>query len=456
MIINFYHTNDIHSNYSFLRKVHKFMMENKTENDIYLDGGDYCDLMSVVVDSDKGESALDLLMECKLDLMGIGNNEIDLEFDSLSKLVNKYPMICSNLTDANDKDIPGLKKSEILEKFGKKFLILSSAPYFDDKGEHGKYNKFFELGNLKTQDSIKSLKNELNKYKGKYDYIIYLSHSGHIVDDMILKEIPEMDFIFGAHTHIIKNEGNYSMSGRGEALGKISLDISGNKIKLIENKQIYLDEIENEKFDKLLDKKIKHAENIMSKELLLNSELKFNPFEENELINFICDALMKYKKADLAIMHNGIAENDLVRPVSKKSLLKIFPSKLNPTIFPVKGINIKEAVKQSFDKKFITQSGKGAGFRGSVLGTLGFSKNVKVQKNPFNIFINNELIDDEKYYKVISDDYMQRGTWYKTICASDADSKFYKYFIRDLVKIYLTDEELFNSSKIKRIYWEMY
>ncbi|MFM1524623.1 MULTISPECIES: 5'-nucleotidase C-terminal domain-containing protein [Helcococcus] len=452
MIINFYHTNDIHSNYNFLRKVHKYMIDNKTENDIYLDGGDYCDLMSIVVDSDKGESALDLLMQCKLDLMGIGNNEIDLEFDNLSKLVKKYPMICSNLTDANDKEIPGLKKSVILEKFGKKFLILSSAPYYDYKGEHGKYNKFFVLGNLKTHDSIKALKIELEKYEGQYDYIIYLSHSGHVIDEMILKQIPEINFIFGAHTHIIKSEGNYSMSGRGETLGKVSLDISGNEIKVIENKQIYLDEVNNLIFDEVLDKKIKLAEDLMSKELLINSELKFNAFEENQLINFICDALMKYKKADLAIMHNGIAENDLVRPVSKKSLLKTFPSKLNPTIFPVKGINIKEAVKQSFDKSFISQSGKGAGFRGSILGTLGFSKNVKIQKSPFNIFINDEMIDEDKYYKVVSDDYMQRGTWYKTIFASDDDAEFDKFFIRDLVRKYLTDEELFISSKIKRIY----
>ena len=47
-------------------------------------------------------------------------------------------------------------------------------------------------------------------------------------------------------------------------------------------------------------------------------ELVFDPFEESELINFICDILKKERECDFALMHAGIAESALKRPVSKK------------------------------------------------------------------------------------------------------------------------------------------
>ena len=36
-----YYTNDIHTNYSFLKKVRYYLHEHMTEEDIYLDGGDF-------------------------------------------------------------------------------------------------------------------------------------------------------------------------------------------------------------------------------------------------------------------------------------------------------------------------------------------------------------------------------------------------------------------------------
>ncbi|WP_282926246.1 bifunctional metallophosphatase/5'-nucleotidase [Helcococcus kunzii] len=450
MKLNIYHTNDIHSNYNFLQNVHRYMHANKTENDFYFDIGDYNDIKSIVVESDKGESAMDLFMDCKLDLMAIGNNEIDLGYKNIVNLVNKFPIISSNLTDADDEEIPYLSKSVILEKAGKRFLIMSVAPYFGYKFSPGKYNKFFTLGNLKTQDPIIAIENELEKHKGKYDFSILLSHSGHIVDEKLMEIFQEIDLFLGAHTHIITIGEKYSMCGKGELLGKVELYFDDNQIEIREISHINLSDEVNPEFEMIYAEKLARAGEILSVEIEALEDLDFNPYKENRLINFICDALYTSLDCDFAIMHNGISEGSLIKPVSKKTLLENMPSKLNPTVFPVLGIDIVEAVKQSFDENIISQDGFGAGFRGTKLGTLGFSYNVQLSEKPFYFRINGEDIILDKVYKVAGDDYLQRGTGYASLRTPDEVSAFENMYIRDLVKKNLMNSEIFETSKIIR------
>ena len=49
MRVNIYHTNDIHSNYDFLKRVHNYIRKNKSKNDLYFDSGDYTDLKNIIV-----------------------------------------------------------------------------------------------------------------------------------------------------------------------------------------------------------------------------------------------------------------------------------------------------------------------------------------------------------------------------------------------------------------------
>ena len=156
-----------------------------------------------------------------------------------------------------------------------------------------------------------------------------LSHSGLRVDREIQRRFPEIDLVLGGHTHNIISEPGYSQSGRGERLGKIVLEIEKDKIREVENQQLELPEAENTAFDAVWKEKEQTADGILSEELPVISELSFDPFDECELINYICDALKKHCGGEFAVMHHGIAEHSLLRPVSVKSLLEIFPSKLN-------------------------------------------------------------------------------------------------------------------------------
>lgn len=451
MRINIYHTNDIHSNFEFLRKVNGYIRNNKNNDDIYLDSGDFTDLRSLVVQADGGKSALSLLLSTGLDAMAVGNNEIDLGYDNLSALAAMdLPILSANLTDDQGREIGGLKKSMVIERANKRFLIIGVSPYYNERFKLGAYNNFFILGNIMTHDPIGEINREIEKNRGNYDYCILLSHSGLIVDRKIASQCPGVDLFLGGHSHSKVAEENYSQSGRGELLGRITLDIS-DKIEIVENVQIDLENINNPDFDKLYEEKIRFADSILSEELDVCGELDFNPFRECPLINFVCDALYHEYDVDFAVMHNGIAEYSLKRPVSKKSLLEEFPSKLNSTIYHIKGDRILESIRLSFDSEHIEQSGKAAGFRGTVLGSLSFSKNVRVVEDPLYVTINGEELDTEKIYKIATDDYLQRGSYYRSMAAPDDDSVYDNMFIRDLVEKHLMSCELFQSSNNTRI-----
>ena len=450
MIINIYHTNDIHSNYDFLKKVHAYIRENKKENDLYLDSGDFLDVSSLLVESDGGISAMEIFMDSKLDCMTIGNNEVDLGLYNLEKLMDEgFPIISSNIHSSELKPLRNLRRSMIIEIKGIKFLILGVSPYFSNNLKYSSYNTFYVLNDIQATSPVDELKKEFESYKGQYDHVLFLSHSGHFVDEY-LKEFFNFDLILSGHTHVIINEGNYTMSGKGETLGKITIDVDKNELKVLENIQIDLPNVTNERFDKIFAEKMDIAGKILSKEIKTIGDFDFNPFKENILINFLCDALYKHYDVDFAFMHNGISEGPLTRPVSKYSIHKNFPSKLNPTIFTVKGSDLRTSILQSLDYEFIRQSGRGAGFRGTVLGTLGFSHNVKIKESPFSVRINGIELDDEKIYKVVSDDYLQRGTGYTSLRTFE-DVKHDKYFIRDFITLYLEDEEVYEQSKIKRL-----
>lgn len=451
MKINIFHTNDIHSNYDFLKKVHLYIRQNKKENDIYLDSGDFLDVSNLLVEGDGGISAMEVFMDTKLDGMTIGNNEIDLGLNNLENLMKEdFPIISSNLYSDKLKEIKNLKRSIIIERQGIKFLILGVCPYFSNDLKYSSYNAFYNLNDLEATNPIEELKKEFDRYEGQYDYVIFLSHSGHIVDEY-LKNFFDFDVILGGHTHIIVSKDNYTMSGRGQTLGKIVIDVDKDSLKILENVQIELQDVENERFDTIFEEKLNYTKSLLSEDITLYENLEFDPFSENRLINFLCDALYKHYDADLAIMHNGISQGSINKTTSKMEIHELFPSKLNPTIFPVKGRDLKFAILQSLDDSFIRQSGHGAGFRGNILGTLGYSHNVKISLDPILIKINGVELDEDKIYKVVSDDYLQRGTCYESLRTFE-DVKYDKYFIRDFIMMYLQDREIYESSKIKRVY----
>lgn len=449
MRLRIYHTNDIHADFDFLGRVHGYLREHRGEQDLYFDSGDFTDLKSVIVQADRGKSALELMKLCRPDAMALGNNEIDLGSEDLEKLT-AFPFLCSNAVHNDGTAIPGLKRYVILERFGKRFLVIGLAPYYDVRMQPNKYNLFFEMGNIHTTDPIPAVEGILKENQGKYDFSILLSHCGHLVDRELEKRLPPVDLWLEGHSHAVITEKRYNQSGKGECLGRITLELEEQGVEIVDSVQLELPEWGSPAFDARVEMARAAAEEVLSQELPVVRELEFHPFRESELTNFICDCLKKEFGGDLALMHSGISQGPLRRPVSRKSLIENFPSKLNPTSYVLSGEKLLAAMRLSLEEDHIRQSGRGSGFRGTVLGCLGYSRNVTVCREPFRVEIDGKSLEPGKTYTVVTDDYLQRGTGYPSLAVPDEAARFDKRFIRDLVQEYLTDGEVFRTASIPR------
>ncbi|WP_291649158.1 5'-nucleotidase C-terminal domain-containing protein [Clostridium sp.] len=98
-------------------------------------------------------------------------------------------------------------------------------------------------------------------------------------------------------------------------------------------------------------------------------------------------------------------------------IIEICPSPLNPIYMEIQGKYIREALEQSLDSEICYKDGTGSGFRGRFLGRLHISGAIiEHDGNQINrIIVNGKELDEEKYYRVDTSDYLQRGTGYKTL-----------------------------------------
>lgn len=458
MKLTIYHTNDIHSNFDKLAQIAAYINKNRTAEDFYFDCGDLCDLKDVMVQGTNGGGAIRLLKAAGVNAMAVGNNEIDLADKALSACAGQgLPLLSCNVTDNALNELENINRSVIFERMGVRFLVIGVSPYYgysETKGfQPGKYNVFFEMGNIKTVEPIEQIRKELQKQAGAYDFCILLSHSGCFVEEMIMKQVPEIDLCLGGHSHTVSCEKRYINSGcYGQYIGKVQLEIEGGKVtdistELIENKGF----TDAPEITELYEKETEEAARLLDKTLYTVDELSWDFKKENLLTNFIAEALYAKYPCDLAFTNAGIVEGSIKGGISKQKLLELSPSKLNPTRYPVKGCALKEAICHSLDGAFVSQPAPGAGVRWSVLGTLGFSHNVSIQKEPFLVLVNGEPLDEEREYLCVAHDALQRGTGYKELAAPDEKAEYFYGFIRDLLEATLQNPEILQNAGKQRI-----
>lgn len=456
MKMHIFHTNDIHSEFNNLAKIASIIKKMRSVNDLVFDCGDLCDMKSTTVLGTEGRIGSELLKKIGYDAMVVGNNEIDCGNGSLISMGKDIPLISCNLTQLNGQLIENVIPSSIFEKEGIRFLVLGVSPFFGDNFED-MYNVFLEMSDMKVTNPVDAINSTLSVNKKLYDICILLSHSGFYVDEKILSKIEGIDLILGGHTHDeiqnpvkINNIFVCQAGSFGKHLGVLELEIENKIIVSIKGKLIDNDDQPDEEICKLISTFDDIAQKRLSETIATIKPLAFNAFEECDLINFICDALYKEYPCDFAIMHHGIANYGLDKNISKYGLIECLPSKLNPTLVNIEGYKIREALVQSFDNKYIHVQERWAGFRGTVLGTLGVSFNVAITDNV--IKIDGDDLVDNKIYSVVMDDFLQRGSGYPTLEVSNDKAKFYNGFIRDLVERQLSNKELFESCRIKRIH----
>ena len=70
-------------------------------------------------------------------------------------------------------------------------------------------------------DPLAAIKDEIEAHKGQFDILIVMSHVGVFFDEKLCQEIPEIDVIFGSHTHITLKMVNLTMAYLWPQLGNM-------------------------------------------------------------------------------------------------------------------------------------------------------------------------------------------------------------------------------------------
>jgi len=439
MKLKIIHTNDVHSNFDNYKKVVTLINQHKDENTIVLDAGDFADFKSIELQGTKGMAAIELLEAGGYDAITIGNNEMFNGIDTLEYMVSNSPIpfISNNMYKKDRSPINGVKSSVILEKNGLRILLTGSSP------DMGVFNE--GLGIYMT-DYTNAIKEEINNNEGKYDICILLSHIGTFADELLAEEIKEIDIIVSAHDHklfekakIINKTFMNSAGNYGEHIGIMEIEIHGGKVHLIHSETISTKDIqEDEQIDSILRFNKEKAVEVLSEPLYsLEHPLWHDVVEENPISNLIAGGLKDMLGTEIGLINSGICNAGVFHEMTEKKLIEICPSPLNPTSFEIQGKYLKEALEQSLDTQVCLADGRGPGFRGRFVGRLHAS-GLQIEHNGkkiLSIYVNDEVLEEEKWYLVGSSDYLQRGSGYPCL-ANNRNEKYLAEEIKDVIRLY--------------------
>ena len=109
-------------------------------------------------------------------------------------------------------------------------------------------------------DYTNAIKEEITNNEGNYDICILLSHVGTFADELLAKEIKEIDIIVSAHDHklfeqaqVINKTFMNSAGNYGEHIGIMEIEIDGGTVHLLHSQTISTKDIqESEQIDSIL------------------------------------------------------------------------------------------------------------------------------------------------------------------------------------------------------------
>lgn len=449
MKITILHTNDIHSRFENFAGAVSKIIELRDENTLLLDAGDFNDFMRLELEGTDGRAGVELLDIAGYDAIAVGNNETFQGMEMLSKMAGcgNVPFLSCNLYRSDLTSIPGLKRSILLERNGVRFLIIGTSPCLE---------LFYNISGMGIVNFKNAIEKEISENRENYDICILLSHLGLREDRDIADSIKGIDIIIGGHSHNLMNEPEkikdtiiHQSGCFGEYLGVLEVDFE-NGIKGYSGRNI---NIEKSPKDLNIMSSISESKEIAIDNLgvllySINRDLWQDVIEENPMSNLLADVLRDKLKCEIGIINSGVLNGGIRKgPVSKKKLLEICPSPLNPTYIEIQGKNIKSALEKSLYSDFCLQEGRGSGYRGRYLGRLHVSGMVIEHdgRHINKITINGRELQDERWYTAGTSDYLQRGTGYEELF-NNRNEKYIDEYLRDTLKDYLCNQDFVENA----------
>ncbi|WP_339213599.1 bifunctional UDP-sugar hydrolase/5'-nucleotidase [Solibacillus sp. FSL W8-0372] len=445
-IIHFFHTNDLHSHFTYWKRSQSFiqmqrkMLSDRGETSFLVDLGDHLDRSNLYTEATLGKGNIKMLNEAQYDVVTIGNNEgITLPYNVLYHLYDdaEFEVVVGNLYSQFEENPRWMKPYTILTtRYGTKIAVIAATAQFD---------LFYkELGWEVTTPRAELIKLAF-KLKKQADIIICMSHLGITEDELLAQECPIIDVIFGSHTHHVFEQGslenNVLLTGGGkfgQYTGQLEIEydhatrtLTEKKDRLYEN--ALLPEVENE--GEWLIQLQKEAKLLLDKPVFtLTKSYNKEWFHRSQLSDLFAECMYDYTGADCVMFNAGIFVDKLRKGlISTYDIHKILPHPINICVIQITGSELKEIFLQSENEEWSRLELKGLGFRGIIFGKI-LNYGIEITKQR-ELFINGHLMEPDKVYRLATLDLFTFGYFFPSF--KYAKKEYYlPDFIRDVFKNY--------------------
>ncbi|KGR83573.1 bifunctional metallophosphatase/5'-nucleotidase [Lysinibacillus boronitolerans] len=421
--IHIFHTNDLHSHFKYWPRMQSYVKEirnnlaNIGETSFLFDVGDHLDRSNIYTEATVGKGNVRLLNEAGYDVVTIGNNEgITLSHEELFHLYDNanFDVVVANVYASNGKKPAWMKPYVILTTAtGTKIGVIAATAMFE---------VYYEELSWHMDDARSTLLRLAHQLREEVDIVVCLSHLGITEDELLADECPEIDVIFGSHTHHVLPEGKV-MNGVlltgggkfGQYTGHLIIEYDKKLRKIVEKKDtlIHNKDLPIVKNEQKMVQLLEDEGNRILDTPVFTTKKAYNKewFHYSQLSDLFAHAILEKSGADCALFNAGIFLDGLPKGiVTALDLHRIFPHPINLCTIELSVPEMKEIYMQSKNEEWPYIELKGLGFRGVIFGkilTYGFSMNENRQ-----LMINGKLADQNHIYKLVTLDLFTFGYFY--------------------------------------------
>ncbi|WP_342544799.1 bifunctional UDP-sugar hydrolase/5'-nucleotidase [Lysinibacillus sp. FSL K6-4013] len=421
--IHIFHTNDLHSHFKYWPRMQSYVKEmrnklgNIGETSYLFDVGDHLDRSNIYTEATVGKGNVRLLNEAGYDVVTIGNNEgITLSHEELFHLYDNanFDVVVANVYASHGKKPAWMKPYVILTTaMGTKIGVIAATAMFE---------VYYEELNWHMDDARSTLLRLAHQLREEVDIVVCLSHLGITEDELLADECPEIDVIFGSHTHHVLPEGKVingvllTGGGKfGQYTGHLIIEYDKKLRKIVEKKDtlIHNKDLPIVKNEQKMVQLLEDEGNRILDTPVFTTKKAYNKewFHYSQLSDLFAHAILEKSGADCALFNAGIFLDGLPKGiVTALDLHRIFPHPINLCTIELSVPEMKEIYMQSKNEEWPYIELKGLGFRGVIFGkilTYGFSMNENRQ-----LMINGKLADQNHIYKLVTLDLFTFGYFY--------------------------------------------
>ncbi|MFO3718605.1 bifunctional metallophosphatase/5'-nucleotidase [Staphylococcus felis] len=437
MRLTIYHTNDIHSHLREFARITSYMAKHRPKLNhpsLYIDIGDHVDLSLPVTEGTMGKRNVQLLNEAHCDIATIGNNEgMTISHESLNALYDEaeFTVTCANVIDEAGALPRHFVSSHIHEEQGVRILFIAvTAPF----------TPFYRSLDWIVTDPLNAVKDELAKCEGTYDIVMVMSHVGIFFDQKLCEVLPEIDVIFGAHTHHYFEKGQMengvlmAAAGKyGNYLGEVTIDIDSKRIVSKSARLIPLRDLSEVKTHFEEEGRQLLSEPLIDRPVTLQRETHFI----TKASYLLAESVYEFAHADCALINAGLIVKGYHNQIlTEYDIHQTLPHPINVVRVKVTGQKLKEILEIAREQSYMYKTAQGLGFRGNVFGGY-ILYNMGYIESTHRYFVKGEEIEDDKIYLLGTVDMYTFGKYFPLLKEQSIEYLMPE-FLRDIYKEKLT------------------